>query len=214
MPEYLIDEAVEDYAFLNTSAEPPLLQELIDQTNVNMGWPQKLSGRLVGRTLKMLSALTSPKRALEIGMFTGYGASPPPGPVLGTGYGASPPPGPSTLSEAFGMGAVGASPPPAPGSYPSASRVGRESTQLARQHESHVDQIEARLEAQLDRREKRVAAQIQARLDANHGVLGPAQVLILRGPYLLRRRQEGRHRALRQRRAVPRRHVWVASGDP
>ncbi|MBT00090.1 MAG: methyltransferase [Oceanospirillaceae bacterium] len=74
MPEYLIDEAVEDYAFLNTSAEPPLLQELIDQTNVNMGWPQKLSGRLVGRTLKMLSALTSPKRALEIGMFTGYSA--------------------------------------------------------------------------------------------------------------------------------------------
>ncbi|WP_027854254.1 O-methyltransferase [Marinobacterium litorale] len=74
MPEYLIDEAVEDYAFLNTSAEPPLLQELIDQTNVNMGWPQKLSGRLVGRTLKMLSALTRPKRALEIGMFTGYSA--------------------------------------------------------------------------------------------------------------------------------------------
>lgn len=74
MPDFLVDEAVEDYAFLVTKEEPPLLQELIDQTNINMGWPQKLSGRLVGRTLKMLSALKQPKRALEIGMFTGYSA--------------------------------------------------------------------------------------------------------------------------------------------
>ena len=74
MPDYLVDEAVEDYAFYSTAAEPELLQELIDQTNLNMGWPQKLSGRLVGRTLKMLSAMTRPKRALEIGMFTGYSA--------------------------------------------------------------------------------------------------------------------------------------------
>ena len=74
MPDFLVDEAIEDYAFLVTGEEPPLLQELIDQTNLNMGWPQKLSGRLVGRTLKMLSALKQPKRALEIGMFTGYSA--------------------------------------------------------------------------------------------------------------------------------------------
>jgi len=74
MPDYLVDEAIEDYAFLVTAEEPLLLQELIDQTNLNMGWPQKLSGRLVGRTLKMLVALTQPKRALEIGMFTGYSA--------------------------------------------------------------------------------------------------------------------------------------------
>jgi len=74
MPDYLVNEAIEDYAFLVTGEEPPLLQELIDQTNLNMGWPQKLSGRLVGRTLKMLAALKQPKRALEIGMFTGYSA--------------------------------------------------------------------------------------------------------------------------------------------
>ena len=74
MPDFLVDEAIEDYAFLVTAEEPQLLQELIDQTNLNMGWPQKLSGRLVGRTLKMLSALKQPKRALEIGMFTGYSA--------------------------------------------------------------------------------------------------------------------------------------------
>jgi len=74
MPEFLVDEAIEDYAYLQTGAEPPLLQELIDQTNLNMGWPQKLSGRLVGRTLKLLSAMVRPKQALEIGMFTGYSA--------------------------------------------------------------------------------------------------------------------------------------------
>src|SRR5690554_246392 len=74
MPDFLVDETIEDYAFVNTHAEPALLQELIDQTNLNMGWPQKLSGRLVGRTLKMLSALVQPKQALEIGMFTGYSA--------------------------------------------------------------------------------------------------------------------------------------------
>ncbi|MDY6891779.1 MAG: class I SAM-dependent methyltransferase [Pseudomonadota bacterium] len=74
MPDFLVAEAIEDYAYLHTRPEPPLLQELIDQTNLDMGWPQKLSGRLVGRTLKLLSALVQPKNALEIGMFTGYSA--------------------------------------------------------------------------------------------------------------------------------------------
>lgn len=74
MADFLVNEAVEDYAFLNTTAEPLLLQELIDGTNTNMGWPQKLSGRLVGRTLKMLCTLHQPRYALEIGMFTGYSA--------------------------------------------------------------------------------------------------------------------------------------------
>jgi len=74
MPDFLVDEAVEDYAYLVTGEEPELLQELIDQTNLNMGYPHKLSGRLVGRTLKLLAALKQPKRALEIGMFTGYSA--------------------------------------------------------------------------------------------------------------------------------------------
>lgn len=74
MSDYLVNEAIEDYAFLNTTEEPELLRELIDQTNENMGWPQKLSGRLVGRTLKMLAQLIQPKNCLEIGMFTGYSA--------------------------------------------------------------------------------------------------------------------------------------------
>ena len=72
--EFLVNEAIEDYAFQNTTPEPELLQELIDETNKNMGWPQKLSGRLVGRTLKLLAQLHQPKNVLEIGMFTGYSA--------------------------------------------------------------------------------------------------------------------------------------------
>ncbi|MDO6513069.1 O-methyltransferase [Neptuniibacter sp. 2_MG-2023] len=72
--EFLVNEAVEDYAFQSTTPEPELLQELIDETNKNMGWPQKLSGRLVGRTLKLLAQLHQPKNVLEIGMFTGYSA--------------------------------------------------------------------------------------------------------------------------------------------
>lgn len=72
--EFLVNEAIEDYAFLSTTPEPELLQELIDETNKNMGWPQKLSGRLVGRTLKLLAQLHQPKNVLEIGMFTGYSA--------------------------------------------------------------------------------------------------------------------------------------------
>ena len=74
MTDFIVNEAIEDYAFISTTAEPALLQELIDATNENMGWPQKLSGRLVGRTLKMLVALAQPRVALEIGMFTGYSA--------------------------------------------------------------------------------------------------------------------------------------------
>ncbi|WP_299179348.1 O-methyltransferase [uncultured Neptuniibacter sp.] len=72
--EFLVNEAVEDYAFQSTTPEPELLQELIDETNKNMGWPQKLSGRLVGRTLKLITQLHQPKNVLEIGMFTGYSA--------------------------------------------------------------------------------------------------------------------------------------------
>ena len=37
-------------------------------------YPDNMSGRLVGQTLKMLAALSNARRVLEIGMFTGYAA--------------------------------------------------------------------------------------------------------------------------------------------
>lgn len=72
--ENLVNKAIESYAFDHTTTEPDLLQELVESTNQTMGWPQKLSGRLVGRTLKLLAQLHQPESALEIGMFTGYSA--------------------------------------------------------------------------------------------------------------------------------------------
>jgi len=67
-------DLLENYCFETTQAEPDLLLELIEKTYSDMGFPNKLSGRAIGRTLKLLVALSKPKKALEIGMFTGYSA--------------------------------------------------------------------------------------------------------------------------------------------
>ncbi|MGO3343875.1 MAG: O-methyltransferase [Marinomonas sp.] len=63
-----------DYCIETTQSEPDLLIELVDKTYSDMGYPNKLSGKIVGRTLKILTTIKQPKRALEIGMFTGYSA--------------------------------------------------------------------------------------------------------------------------------------------
>jgi len=96
------------------------------------------------------------------------GASPPPGPLTMGIAGASPPPGPLT------MGYDGASPPPAPATgYPTAQQ--RETHRLTHERQSNLKEREA----QLDRREARIVAHTQARLDNNHGVLGPAAVALV-----------------------------------
>jgi len=65
---------LENYCIETTQAEPDLLLELIEKTYSDMGYPNKLSGKTIGRTLKLLTSLMKPKKALEIGMFTGYSA--------------------------------------------------------------------------------------------------------------------------------------------
>lgn len=70
----MTDQLLEDYCINTTQAEPDLLLELIEKTHSDMGYPNKLSGRTVGRTLKLLVSLSKPRFALEIGMFTGYSA--------------------------------------------------------------------------------------------------------------------------------------------
>lgn len=67
-------EKLENYCNDTTQSEPDLLIELIEKTYSDMGYPNKLSGKAIGRTLKILSKIAQPKRALEIGMFTGYSA--------------------------------------------------------------------------------------------------------------------------------------------
>lgn len=67
-------EAIDKYCVETTQPEPDLLLELVEKTYTDMGYPNKLSGRTIGRTLKLLAKIHQPKRALEIGMFTGYSA--------------------------------------------------------------------------------------------------------------------------------------------
>lgn len=65
---------LDDYCIDTTQAEPDLLIELVEKTYSDMGYPNKLSGKTIGRTLKLLAKIAQPKRVLEIGMFTGYSA--------------------------------------------------------------------------------------------------------------------------------------------
>lgn len=52
--------------------ESDLLKRIDRETHLKVLMPRMLSGHYQGRVLSMLSKLTSPKRILEIGTFTGY----------------------------------------------------------------------------------------------------------------------------------------------
>ena len=65
---------LEEYCYQHTSQEPELLLNLIEATYDRAGWPDKLSGRVVGRLLNLLITLHQPKLVVEIGMYTGYSA--------------------------------------------------------------------------------------------------------------------------------------------
>ena len=68
------DEGIWDYTEAMTKDGPEILDELIDETYEKMHCPGKMAGKTVGRALKMLTSITKTKRALELGMFTGYTA--------------------------------------------------------------------------------------------------------------------------------------------
>src|SRR3954468_19073363 len=70
----IVDKKLEKYAFDRTRPEPELLRALADETHARMQSPQMLTGRLEGRLLKLLAAVSGAKRVLEIGTFTGYSA--------------------------------------------------------------------------------------------------------------------------------------------
>lgn len=67
-------DALDRYILDNTSPEEELLHELDRETNLRVIQPRMLSGHLQGRLLGMLVQMMQPKRALEIGTFTGYSA--------------------------------------------------------------------------------------------------------------------------------------------
>ena len=69
-----IDAAVEQFAHDNTEPETDLYVRLREETYRVMQRPQMQVDVIEGRFLQMLVRLSSAKRILELGMFTGYSA--------------------------------------------------------------------------------------------------------------------------------------------
>jgi caffeoyl-CoA O-methyltransferase len=69
-----VDTAVEQFAHDHTEPESDLFVRLREETYRAMSSPQMQVDRIEGQFLKMLVRLTSSRRILEIGTFTGYSA--------------------------------------------------------------------------------------------------------------------------------------------
>lgn len=68
----MISEDLQEYLETHTSPEPELLRRIYRHTQLHSLYPRMCSGHYQGRVLKMLAAMTSPKRIIELGAFTGY----------------------------------------------------------------------------------------------------------------------------------------------
>lgn len=65
-------DVIEEYAENNTTPVPELFERLREETFRDMAAPQMQVGAVEGTFLKLLVQMSGAKRALEIGMFTGY----------------------------------------------------------------------------------------------------------------------------------------------
>ncbi|NVJ24505.1 class I SAM-dependent methyltransferase [Myxococcus sp. AM011] len=70
----LVPDEIEEYARTHTAAPARLFEELKDITQARTSSPGMQVGPVEGAFLRMLVSLTSAKRVLEIGTFTGYSA--------------------------------------------------------------------------------------------------------------------------------------------
>ncbi len=71
----IVSPEIEEYAAAHTTPLPPLLIELIAETEKRFGERSRmLSGALVGNFLQTLVAATGAKRTLDVGCFTGFSA--------------------------------------------------------------------------------------------------------------------------------------------
>lgn len=68
----LVAKGIERYAEAHTESVDPLLEELREETHRSMRDPGMQVGGVEGTFLKLLVRLSGARRALEIGMFTGY----------------------------------------------------------------------------------------------------------------------------------------------
>lgn len=67
-------QELEDYIDSHIDPEPPELNRIDRATNLRLVNGRMCSGHIQGRLLKMLMRMTSPKRVLELGTFSGYSA--------------------------------------------------------------------------------------------------------------------------------------------
>lgn len=70
----IVPEDIERYAESHTDPPDPIFAELREETFGAMSSPEMQVGAVEGRLLKMLVEISGARRALEIGMFTGYSA--------------------------------------------------------------------------------------------------------------------------------------------
>lgn len=72
----ITDEKIQHYCLQHSSLPEPaaVLQALERETHLRTLHPQMLSGPVQGMLLQMISRMIRPRRVLEIGTFTGYGA--------------------------------------------------------------------------------------------------------------------------------------------
>ena len=70
----IVPEDIERYAESHTDPPDPIFAELREETFRAMSSPEMQVGAVEGRLLKMLVEICGARRALEIGMFTGYSA--------------------------------------------------------------------------------------------------------------------------------------------
>ena len=70
----VVDPSLEAYTEAHTTAQPPLLAALEEETKRSLDAPGMMVGAVEGRFLQMLVWITGARRVLEIGTFSGYSA--------------------------------------------------------------------------------------------------------------------------------------------
>ena len=70
----VVQPDLERYAEEHTTAHPPLLAELAEETRATLEVPQMLTGPVEGRFLQFLVWALQARRVLEIGTYSGYSA--------------------------------------------------------------------------------------------------------------------------------------------
>ena len=68
----LLTEGLQTYLEQHCDPEPELLRYISRETHLRVPMARMISGHYQGRVLSFLSKISSPKRILEIGTFTGY----------------------------------------------------------------------------------------------------------------------------------------------